>query len=232
MYNRKITIISLNFQGGKIVKIFLVRHGESIANTGENYKDRILDSKVTLTKKGIEQAYNAGFFLKKYCDENKIDLSNATIWRSPYVRTIQTSEEFNKSLQISTIKEDITLAEQRFGLFDCLPEEKQKELYPLEYEEYQRQKKNGGKFFAKLPMGEAPYDVSIRIHQFFGTIKRDFEEHGTDTLVIFTHGTTLRCYLLRYFHYSLDWYENEHNPKNCWIRFIEDNKDLGYIYSK
>ncbi len=46
------------------MKIFLVRHGESIANTGENYKDRILDSKVPLTQKGIEQAYNAGIFLK------------------------------------------------------------------------------------------------------------------------------------------------------------------------
>lgn len=213
------------------MKIFLIRHGESIANTGENYKDRMLDSKVTLTPNGIKQAYNAGIFLKNYCDENGITLGNATVWRSPYVRTIQTSEEFNKSLKIPRIKEDITLVEQRFGLFDCIPDEKAKLLYPAEWEEYQRQKKNGGKFFAKLPMGEAPYDVGIRVHQFFGTIKRDFEEHGTDTLFVFTHGTTLRCFLLRYFHYTLEWYENEHNPKNCWIRFIDGNTDKGYIYS-
>lgn len=87
-------------------------------------------------------------------------------------------------------------------------------------------------FFAKLPMGEAPYDVEIRIHQFFGTIKGDLKEHRTDTLFIFTHGTTLRCFLLRYFHYTLEWYENENNQKNCWIRFIDENTDKGYIYSK
>lgn len=214
------------------MKIFLIRHGESIANTGENYKDRILDSKVTLTPKGIDQAYNAGKFLKSFCDENNIDLQKAVIWCSPYTRTLQTAEEFNKSLHISKVKEDITLAEQRFGLFDCLPDEKAQKLYPAEWDEYQHQKKNGGKFFAKLPMGEAPYDVAIRIHQFFGTIKRDFEESGTDTLFIFTHGTTLRCFLLRYFHYTLKWYENENNPKNCWIRFIDEKEDKGYIYSK
>lgn len=214
------------------MKIFLIRHGESIANVGENYKERILDSKVTLTANGINQALEAGKWLKEYCDSNDIYLSKATIWRSPYKRTIQTSEAFNESLNIKTIKEDVTLVEQRFGLFDCIPDEELPKIYPVEYEEFQRQKKNGGKFFAKTPMGEAPYDVAIRIHQFLGTIRRDFEKHGTDTLFIFTHGTTLRCFLMRYFHYSLDWYEAEHNPKNCWIRFINDDQDMGYIYNK
>ena len=55
------------------------------------------------------------------------------------------------------------------------------------------------------------------------------EKHGIDTLFIFTHGATLRAFLLRWFHYSPEWYEDEHNPKNCWIREIKDGKDLGYI---
>lgn len=214
------------------MKIFLIRHGESIANVGENYKERILDSKVTLTSNGERQAFEAGKWLRDFCDQNKIDLSHAVIWRSPYKRTIQTSEEFNKSLRIEKVKEDITLVEQRFGLFDCIPDEELPIIYPVEYEEFSRQKRNGGKFFAKPPMGEAPYDVAIRIQPFFGTIKRDYEKHGVNTLFVFTHGTTLRCFLMRYFHYSLEWYENEHNPKNCWIRYIKDGKDLGYIYSQ
>ena len=67
------------------------------------------------------------------------------------------------------------------------------------------------------------------IHQFMGTIHRDMEKHGVDTLFIFTHGTTLRTFLLRWFHYSPEWYHEERNPKNCWIREIEDGQDLGYI---
>jgi broad specificity phosphatase PhoE len=78
-------------------------------------------------------------------------------------------------------------------------------------------------------MGESPFDVAIRIHQFMGTIYRDLEKSGVDTLFVFTHGATLRAFLLRWFHYSPEWYQAEPNPKNCMIREIIDGKDLGYI---
>ncbi len=209
--------------------MFLIRHGESIANTGENDIERLPDHLVSLTNNGIKQAFEAGAWLKDYCDKQNIDLSHARIWRSPYKRTRQTSEEFNKSLCINDIREDITLVEQRFGLFDCIPEEKWGELFPREYAEYMRQKENQGKFYARLPMGESPYDVAIRIHQFMGTIHRDYQNHNINTLFIFTHGTTLRTFLLRWFHYSPEWYHAEKNPKNCWIREIDGKIDKGYI---
>ena len=145
------------------------------------------------------------------------------------MRTRQTCDEFNKYLNIADIREDITLTEQQFGLFDSVPESDWGTLYPAEYAEYQRQLQNYGKFYARLPLGESPFDVAIRIHQFMGTIHRDMEKHGVDTLFIFTHGTTLRTFLLRWFHYSPEWYHEERNPKNCWIREIEDGQDLGYI---
>ena len=209
--------------------IFLIRHGESMANTGENYVPRIPDHAVSLTDNGKQQAFENAKWLKEYCDRNGIDLNNARIWRSPYLRTRQTSEEFNKSLGITDIREDITLVEQQFGLFDSVPEEDWGKLFPAEFAEYSRQKNNFGKFYARLPMGESPFDVAIRVHQFTGTIYRDLEKHGVDTLFVFTHGTTLRTFLLRWFHYSPEWYHEERNPKNCWIREIKDGKDLGYI---
>lgn len=209
--------------------IFLIRHGESVANVGENYEKRIPDHLVSLTENGKQQAFQNGRWLKKHCDEHNIDLSRARIWRSPYLRTRQTSEEFNKSLGITDIREDITLTEQQFGLFDSVPEEKWGELYPAEFQEYKRQINGYGKFYARLPLGESPFDVAIRVHQFTGTIYRDFEKHGIDTLFVFTHGTTLRAFLLRWFHYSPEWYHEERNPKNCWIREIKDGQDLGYI---
>lgn len=212
--------------------IFLIRHGESLANIGANYEKRIPDHLVSLTEDGKKQAYEEGVWLKQYCEEKKIDLSKARIWRSPFLRTRQTSEEFNKSLKINDIKEDITLIEQRFGLFDSIPYEDWEKLYPIEYKEYKRQVNNYGKFYACCPLGESPYDVAIRIHQFLGTIFRDYEKHGIDTIFVFTHGTTLRSFLLRWFHYSPEWYHEERNPKNCWIREIDGNCDLGYINKK
>ncbi len=209
--------------------IFLIRHGESITNTGENYEKRLPDHLVSLTQRGKDQAYEQGKWLAGYCRENNIDLSRARIWRSPYLRTRQTSEEFNKSLGITDIREDITLIEQQFGLFDSLPESEWAARYETEYDEFLRQVQNQGKFYARLPLGESPFDVAIRIHQFMGTIYRDYESTGVDTLFVFTHGTTLRTFLMRWFHYSPEWYQAEKNPKNCWIREIIDEEDKGYI---
>ena len=209
--------------------IFLIRHAESITNAGENYEKRIPDHLVSLTENGMKQAEEQGRRLAEYCRAKGVDLTRARIWRSPYLRTRQTSEEFNKSLGISDIREDITLTEQQFGLFDSLPEEDWWRLFPVEYAEYRRQRDNFGKFYARLPMGESPFDVAVRIHQFMGTIHRDFERHGIDTLFVFTHGTTLRTFLLRWFHYSPEWYHAEKNPKNCWIREIDGHTDCGYI---
>ena len=209
--------------------IFLIRHAESITNAGENYEKRIPDHLVSLTENGMKQAEEQGRRLAEYCRAKGVDLTRARIWRSPYLRTRQTSEEFNKSLGISDIREDITLTEQQFGLFDSLPEEDWGRLFPVEYAEYRRQRDNFGKFYARLPMGESPFDVAVRIHQFMGTIHRDFERHGIDTLFVFTHGTTLKTFLLRWFHYSPEWYHAEKNPKNCWIREIDGHTDCGYI---
>ena len=209
--------------------IFLIRHGESMANAGENFAKRIPDHLVSLTEKGRAQARAAGEWLADYCRKNGIDTSRARIWQSPFIRTRETAEEFNKALGITDVREDITLTEQQFGLFDAITDEQRRALYPNEYAEYIRQITNFGKFYARLPMGESPFDVAIRIHQFMGTIYRDYEKHGIDTLFVFTHGTTIRTFLLRWFHYSTEWYEQERNPKNCMIREIIDNRDLGYI---
>lgn len=211
------------------MKIFLIRHGESVANVGENLIKRVPDHLVPLTEKGKAQAREAGQVLAKYCADNGIDLSRARIWRSPFIRTRQTSEEANKALGILDIREDITLTEQQFGLFDCITWEERQSRYPNEYAEYMRQVSNFGRFYARLPMGESPFDVAIRIHQFMGTVYRDLEKSGVDTLFVFTHGTTLRAFLMRWFHYPTEWYEAEPNPKNCQIRVIDGNEDLGYI---
>lgn len=210
--------------------IFLIRHGESRANTGENADARLPDHLISLTEKGVAQADAGGQFLAEYIKEHNIDLSHARIWRSPYLRTRQTSEEFNKYLNIDSIREDITLVEQRFGLFDSIPKKEWITVNAQAFDEYLRYKQNQGKFYARLPMGESPYDVAVRIHQFMGSIRRDYEKEGIDTIFVFTHGTALRAFLLRWFHYSPEWYEAESNPKNCWIREIDGKEDKGYIY--
>lgn len=52
--------------------IFLIRHGESIANVGENDIKRIPDHLVSLTEKGKDQARENGKWLADYCRKKNI----------------------------------------------------------------------------------------------------------------------------------------------------------------
>ena len=99
------------------MKVFLIRHGESMQNTKENYQIGLPDHKVYLTDKGKEEAKLAVEFLLSYINYHQIDLSNSAMWGSPYTRTRQTASIINDILGIKKVKEDITLIEQRYGLF-------------------------------------------------------------------------------------------------------------------
>jgi broad specificity phosphatase PhoE len=197
-------------------------------NVDGNYITRTPDHLVSLTDKGIKQANAAGKWLADYCAQNDISLDNARIWRSPYKRTRQTADEFNESLRVEKMYEDVAIVEQQYGLFDSLPKEEWEQKYPAEYAECQRQWDNGGLFYLRFPQGESPFDVSMRVHQFMGTVKRD----SSDPLFVFTHGITIKCFLLRWFHLTPEWYANEKTPKNCWIRLIDMGRDKGYIYTE
>lgn len=211
------------------MKIFLIRHGESIQNTKENYELKLPDHKVYLTEEGKKQAKQTGEFLKEYVQKNNIDITNATLWISPYERTRQTAHIINESLNIKKIKEDITLIEQRYGLFSDTEISISKEKYPEEFKFYDNYYQNNGKFYAKLPQGEGPYDVALRTKQFLDTIFRD----DADTLFVVSHGTTIKTIIMNWFHYSPEWFNSEPNMENCSVRLIEsDNKQSkeNYIY--
>ena len=205
------------------MQIFLIRHGESIQNTKENYDLKLPDHKVYLTDKGKKEADEAGLFLKKYLKENNIDISNATLWVSPYTRTRETANIINNHLLIKDIKEDITLIEQRYGLFSDNPIEECKRRFPEQFELYDRYYQNDGKFYARLPQGESPYDVSLRIRQFIETLFRDLAL-GKDKHFIVTHGTTIRAFILDWFHLSPEWFNSEPNMENCSIRMIKSDE--------
>lgn len=215
------------------MNLFLIRHGESKQNIGENYCDKMPDHLVELTEKGIIQANECGKFLKSYTFKKNIDLSNATLWVSPYKRTRQTAEEINKSLNIEDIKEDITLIEQRYGLFSDTPLKECKIKYPDQFEFYDKYYQNDGKFYARMPQGESPYDVALRTRMFLETLFRDIND-GKENHFIVSHGTTIRALLLSYFHYSPEWFNKEPKMDNCSVRLINnENKtaiDEGYIY--
>ena len=195
------------------MKIFLIRHGESMQNTKENYQIGLPDHKVYLTEKGKVEARCAGLFLKDYIESNSIDLSNSVMWVSPYTRTRQTARLINDYLGIKKVKEDITLIEQRYGLFSDKEIQLLKELYPSEFAFYDNYYQN---------------DVALRTKMFIDTIYRDQEEN----LFVVSHGTTIRTIVMNFFHYAPEWFNAEPNPGNCSIRLIDTDKHTEeYLYN-
>ena len=211
------------------MKIFLIRHGESIQNTKENFTLKLPNHKVYLSDKGKEEADGTGKFLLDYVKKNNISLKDAVLWVSPYERTRQTADIINSYLKIKNRKEDITLIEQRYGLFGDMEVDVLRSKYTNEFTYLSNYYQNDGRFYAKLPQGESPYDVALRTKQFIDTIFRD----GKEVLFVVSHSTTIRTIIMNWFHFSPEWFQEEPGPQNCSVILLDyekGNSKYKYIY--
>jgi broad specificity phosphatase PhoE len=68
-------------------RIFLIRHGESIANLDRNHYSSLPGHQIPLTDEGINQVKECGLILR-----NKLISNNIFFYLSPYFRTKQTYE--------------------------------------------------------------------------------------------------------------------------------------------
>ncbi len=221
------------------MRIYLVRHGQSVANIDPTVHRETPDHAIGLSPEGVEQARKAGEFLRMRRMErlgltpyemNK-QCANVRLWMSPYLRARETAHEIvNRNRYIGTVREHVLLCEQQFGLFDGVPDEELPRLYPAEHAHYAKCEAFEGRFWARMPLGESRFDVAQRVHQAFGTFHRDAERHGIDDLIIVAHGVTIRAFVMMWCHKSVDWFESEPNPANCSIRMIVDGEDHGYIF--
>ena len=132
---------------------------------------------------------------------------------SPYKRSQQTlgnvCDSFGDDVVIKKV-EDPQLREQDFGNFQC--NDSMSNLILPERERF-------GRFFYRFPNGgESGADVYDRITIFEDHLVRDIETGRFPencTVVIVTHGLTLRLFLMRWFHWCVDDFEKVFNPPHC-----------------
>lgn len=216
--------------------IYLVRHGESLANIDPKVFHTIPDHAVPLSEKGMKQAQMSGQALCELLPQEVIS-EKLRIWTSPYKRTRETAKIILSQLQKRfphqvEIKEHINLCEQHFGLFDGLSDDELKIKFPNEYHYYDLAEKHEGKFWARMPLGESRFDVAVRVQQSFGTFHRDFEKEGIENIIVICHGVTLRAFVMQWLHLPYEWFENQPNPHNGDIYHINaETGESQYIYS-
>jgi 2,3-bisphosphoglycerate-dependent phosphoglycerate mutase len=188
--------------------------------------------------------------------EPKLQMERTRLWLSPYTRTRQTANAIEQACRADSPitvlggggrndvaehrnageslfldrREHLLLAEQQFGLFDGMSDDEREAKYPHEHAYYEKCKRFEGKLWPQMPLGESRFEVCQRVHQSFGTFKRDAEKHGITNIVVVAHGTVNRAFLMMWMHLPYEWMHQESNPNNCSIRLIENSVDMGFVF--
>lgn len=197
-------------------RIILIRHGESEGNIDENVYSTKPDYKLDLTSIGLEQAEKCGKKLKEITKNE-----SCFFYVSPLFRTRQTYKQIVKSYtkELYETQEEPRVREQEWGhLKDVETCNKINEAR----DEY-------GVFYYRIPDGESAADVYDRVSDFYGTLHRDFEkEEFPENCVVVTHGMTIRLFLMKWFHWTVEEFHNLKNPENCAVVLLEKGADDKY----
>lgn len=197
-------------------RIILVRHGESEGNVDKSLYHVKPDYALELTENGKLQAREAGSRIKGMVGDESLFFYVSPMWR-----TRSTFEQIVSSLKGSDIryKEEPRIREQEWGHLRS----RQASI------EIEAKRDSYGTFYYRIPEGESAADVYDRVSDFFGTLHRDFRKDDfPQNAVIVTHGMSIRLFLMKWFHWSVEEFELLANPGNCEIILMEKNGDGKY----
>lgn len=197
-------------------RIILIRHGESAANVDRYLFGQIPDYTIELTEKGCQQAQQAGVKLKELVGEESL-----YFYVSPFWRTRSTFENIVKAIPRSQFvySEEPRLREQEWGYLRCNED----------FDKICRERREYGSFYYRIPGGESGTDVYDRIDDLLGSLYRDFRiQHFPDNCVLVTHSLTIRLFLMRYYHLTVEEFEQMLSPDNCELVVMTLQEDGGY----
>ncbi len=192
------------------MEIILVRHGQSEGNLKEGDINKVDpqqsgDYRLKLTPLGETQAENEG-------REIGADfIRDALIYRSPYYRTRQTLDGIIQGAGIKSedelvIYEDPRLREVEHGFYQTTKDVKnQKDIMRKEH----------GYFYYRYKGGESPADCFDRVATFLESMRRQMERNDKDKVLIISHGLTIRCFVMRFLHLTVENFDSMRNPANC-----------------
>lgn len=190
-------------------RIILIRHGECHANNDESKFATEPDYTIELTAKGVEQARQAGCALKELLGDE-----SAYFYISPFWRTRSTFENIVRSFPRSQFRysEEPRLREQEWGYLRTYGELKRLKAERTAY----------GAFYYRFPGGEAGTDVYDRINDLLGSLHRDFRDKDYPrNCVLITHSLAIRLFVMRWFHLTVEEFEEMRSPANCALTILE-----------
>ncbi|KAF2762444.1 phosphoglycerate mutase-like protein [Pseudovirgaria hyperparasitica] len=207
--------------------IILIRHAQSEGNKNRDIHQFIPDHRVKLTQDGQQQAEEAGGRLRSLLRPD----DTLHFYTSPYRRTRETTEGILKSLTSDEPKpspfprhkirvyEEPRLREQDFGNFQPCS---------AEMERMWQERADYGHFFYRIPNGESAADAYDRISGFNESLWRQFgEDDFPSVCVLVTHGMMTRVFLMKWYHWSVEYFEDLRNVNHCEFVVMKQNANNG-----
>lgn len=194
----------------------MIRHGESEANVDRYLFGRVPDYTIELTKNGRRQAEEAGKRLKELVGNESV-----YFYVSPFWRARSTFEGLVSAFPRNQFdyNEEPRLREQEWGYLRSNEE----------FDEICRERREYGTFYYRIPGGEAGSDVYDRVNDLLGSLYRDFAEKDfPKNCVLVTHGLTIRLFIMRFFHMTVEEFEMMMAPKNCDLVILEQQENGHY----
>lgn len=200
-------------------RIYLVRHGQSVGNVSKEAYADTPDYALELTDTGKQQAVTLGKELAiKIGPVTPVQFYVSPFWRSRQTFLCIANEFQQKQIHYY---EDSRLREQEWGHLRT-------EMWLAgKIEEY---RDNYGHFYYRFQDGESCADVFDRVSDFMNTMFRDFEKKDFPrNVMVVSHGMTLRLFIMRWFHTSVEEFESWGNPKNCSYLLLERSENEKYV---
>lgn len=195
-------------------RIILVRHGESQGNADDRIYETVPDHALTLTERGRAEVLETGRRLREL-----IGTESLRMWVSPYVRTRQTAQLLDLGVPKDEVRLEPRLREQDWANFQD----------PVQIAEQKRLRNSYGHFWYRFSEGESGSDVYDRVSSFLESLHRNFDDPGMeDNVVLVTHGLTMRLFCMRWFHWTVEFFESISNPPNGGIVVLERQPDHRY----
>ncbi|KAF2634310.1 phosphoglycerate mutase-like protein [Massarina eburnea CBS 473.64] len=212
---------------GKPRMIILVRHAQSEGNKNRDIHQFIPDHRVKLTPHGRVQAEEAGRQLRTLLKPD----DTIQFFTSPYRRTRETTEGILKTLTSDDptpspfprhkikVFEEPRLREQDFGNFQPCS---------AEMERMWQERADYGHFFYRIPDGESAADAYDRVSGFNESLWRQFGDKDFPSVcVLVTHGMMTRVFLMKWYHWSVEYFEDLRNVNHCEFIVMKQNDTNG-----
>lgn len=194
--------------------ICLVRHAESKQNTGEVNTTEIGDCNVPLSDNGILQSMALGRRIGPKA------MRDALHYSSSYLRCIQTRKYVLEGAGCLDIENKVYIDPRLREM--CFGYNKTKDDVSAEKE----LRKIHGWFYYRMNGGDSPADVYDRVSTFLESLKRQVKRKKNKNVYIFTHGITIRSFVMRFLHLSDKDYAEMDNNNNCDVVTIAHAKEL------